>query len=135
MTFPAFYRPHGRIQLDTGDKLITKQAHKDECDINRILRQFQKTGIITHVQNARPTFQDLPSDIDFQMSLHLIQEAEQAFSELPSRVRDHFNNDPAQFLASFDDPNQADKLREFGLLSSKPAAPAPAADPASTPDS
>lgn len=74
---------------------------------------------MTHVQSARPTYQDLPSDIDYQASLHTLMQAEEAFNALPAKVRDHFANDPAAFLAAFSDPKQEQYLRDHGFL--KPA--------------
>lgn len=130
-----FFREHARLTLDTGDKLITKQSHKAECDISNILGQYKRTGIITHVQSARATYTDLPSDIDYQSSLNTLFQAEKAFSDLPAPVRAHFQNDPAAFLAAFADPQQEDQLRKFGLLKEAEAQPAkaeaaPAAPPA-----
>lgn len=117
-----------RVQVDTGDQLITKQSHKDECDIHRILKQYQRTGILAHVQKARPQFIDLPDSVDYQAALNTIIEAQDTFSALPSIVRDYFANDPARFLAAFSDEKQADKLREFGLLNPKAPDPAPSSD-------
>lgn len=130
-----FYRKHNRVTLNTGTELITKQSHKEECDINNILRQYQRTGIISHVQNARAQFLDLPSDADFQQSMHIVMAAQAAFADLPSKVRAHFGNDPAQFLAAFADPGQEQQLREFGLLNPRPESdPSPSAqDGAGTP--
>lgn len=126
--------PRRRVGLDCGTEVMTKQSHKDECDIYRILNQYQRTGIITHVQKARARYDDLPDSMDYQQSLHIIMEAEQAFSALPAKVRAHFDNDPGAFLQSFADPKQHDTLREFGLL--KPAqapAPSPATPPPDNP--
>lgn len=120
----SFYRPHPRVQLDCGDVQMTKQSHKDECDIHNILRQYQRTGIIQHIQSRQPLFTDLPDHLDYQTSMHQLMEAQEAFAALPATVRDHFANDPARFLAAFQDASQADKLREFGLLNPKPT-PAP----------
>lgn len=120
-----FFRPSRiRVSLDCGDRQITKQSHKAECDIYNILKNYQRTGIITHVQNARPTYEDLPSNVDFQSAMNTIIEAEAAFAALPAKVRDHFRNDPARFLAAFSDKDQVQALRDFGLV--RPA-PAPAA--------
>lgn len=47
--------------------------------------------------------------------------ADAAFAALPAKVRDHFNNDPAAFLAAFSDKSQEAQLREFGLLKPLPA--------------
>lgn len=116
-----------RVSLDCGDEIITKQSHKAECDINNILKQYQRTGIITHVQNARADYTDLPSDVDYQNSLNILLQADETFAALPAAVRQYFNNDPSAFLGSFADPTQADKLREFGLLKPVEASAAPAA--------
>lgn len=111
-----FYRPHPRVTSNTTGESMTKQSHKDECDIHNILSQFKRTGIITHVKNSGARFDDLPSDIDFQTSLHTVMEAERQFFLLPSKVRAHYSNDPAQLLAALSDPSKAEELRNFGIL-------------------
>lgn len=111
-----FYRKHKRVSLNTGDLMVTKQSHKDECDIHRILNQFKRTGIITHVQNAQANFQDLPDDLDFQNAMNTLLIAQNAFEDLPSTVRATFNNSPMEFLTAFHDPTQAPRLRELGFL-------------------
>lgn len=116
----SFYRPHNRVTLDCGDEQITKQAHKQECDINYIMKQYQRTGILAHINTQQPIYGDLPDTIDYQESLNMIMRADETFASLPAVVRDHFNNDPAAFLAAFTDPDQAEKLQEFGLVE-KPA--------------
>lgn len=128
----SFYIKHARVTINTGSELITKQSHKSECDIHNILRQFQRTGIITHINNQRPSFDDLPDPVDFQQSLAILEQAETAFAALPSAVRDHFDNSPQAFLEAFADPKQADYLREVGLKNplSAAAPPAPPADSA-----
>lgn len=121
----SFYTPHERVILDCGDELVTKQSHKAECDINTILAQYAKTGIINHISNSEPQYLDLPSSVDFQESLALVQEASDAFASLPSGVRDRYANDPGRFLSALSDPGQRDFLREAGVL--KPAIEAPPA--------
>lgn len=111
-----FYRKHERVSFDSGDVQMTKQSHKAECDIHTILKQYQRTGIITHVAAARPRFEDLPDAGDFQDALETLRIAEDAFAALPSKVRAHFDNDPERFLAAFSDRAQEAQLREFGLL-------------------
>lgn len=133
-----FYRKHSRVTAPVGTRSRTKQSHKDECDINNILAQYKRTGIVQHVHAARPTYEDLPSDVDFQASLNTILAAEEAFAALPSKVRDYFANSPERFLAAFADDKQHPQLREFGLLGPRPddapvrppaPAPAPPSDP------
>lgn len=118
-----------RVSYSCGDQVVTKQSHKAECDINNILKQYQRTGIITHVQNARPTYEDLPSSIDFQEAMNTVLEAERAFLALPGKVRAHFDNNPERFLAAFYDPKQVDVLRGFGLVPEVAAVVGAAAPP------
>lgn len=122
-TLGTFYIPHRRVYAPHSDQMITIQSAKDSCDINQILGQFKRTGIITHVNRNRPTYTDLPAPLDYQEALHLITEAEEAFFGLPSEVRTKFANDPQQLLAAIGDPAQADYLREVGILKPLPAAP------------
>jgi phage internal scaffolding protein len=103
---------------------MTKQSFKDECDIHKILKQYQRTGVINHIANARPTYMDLPDTMDYQASMNTIIYADEAFATLPSSVRDHFGNDPARFLAAFSDIKQRDYLIQLGLY--KPPATAEA---------
>lgn len=131
-----FYRPHKRVHpdLDLNDQ-ITKQSMAKECDIDYILNQYQRTGVMTHVNPITPTYEDLPSEYDYQSAINTIMQAEAAFAELPAAVRDHFANDPARYLDAFNDENRADELRSLGLLKPAPAAPAapPEPSPAVTP--
>lgn len=123
-----FYRPHKRLQTPVGTESMTKQSHKHECDIHNILAQFKRTNIWTHVTNARASYEDLPGDLDYQAALNTILQAQGAFDDLPSAVRDHFSNDPERFLSAIGDPGQREKLTEFGVFR-KPAEPAPVRPP------
>jgi phage internal scaffolding protein len=117
-----------RTPAPSGGALVTKQSHKSECDINNILSQFKKTGIITHISNSKPNYSDLPDNIDYQTSLNLLIQADDAFSQLPSVVRRYFNNSPAELLQALSDPDQHDKLVEYGILNPKPT-PQPPGNP------
>ena len=39
---------------------MTKRCHKDECDINNILKGFQRTGLITHVRQSGGHYSEMP---------------------------------------------------------------------------
>jgi len=127
--------PRSATDIDTGTEMITKQSMAAECDINNILKQYSKTGIMEHINTANAQWLDLPSQIEYQRSLNTMIAAEDAFAQLPAAVRDYYLNDPENLLAALDNPQQADKLREFGILKPLPEpapspAPAPAANPA-----
>lgn len=141
----GFYRPHERVGIDvnfivddfTGElkacPSMTKQAFVAQCDINNILRQYKTTGMIAHVRSNAEIgrYEDLPDEVDFQESLNLVKSAQEAFDSLPSKLRNRFANDPAQFLAFCSDPANLEEMGELGLLKPKPPAAAP---PASGPE-
>lgn len=118
-----FYRKHARVFAPHSDQVVTKQSHKAECDIHNILRQYQRTGILTHVARARPLFDELPDNLDFQQALHQVMAAEEAFAALPSRVRERFQNDPGQLVMALADPSRRSEMEELGLLKARAAAP------------
>lgn len=133
----SHYRQHRRIQEHgeiinphTGDVTVppsmTKQEFVKECDINNVIKQYRTSGMLAHVnaKAAQGAYQDLPDSVDFQESLHIIMVAEEAFMTLPSKVREKFGQDPAEFLAFLNNPDNADEARALGIL--KPLEPEPA---------
>jgi len=132
----GFARPHDRVTADgllynrqTGEwekpKTRVKQSFKDECDINNILRQYSNTGMVTHIRNEQPRYADLPDDVDFQTAMNTVIQAESAFASLPSKVRNRFHNDPAEFLAFMADPKNEAEMIALGLANAPPAEPGP----------
>lgn len=132
------------VDLKTGELVkepsMTKQAFKDECDINNIVRKFEATGILDHVNQAaaRGLYQDLPSGLDLQAGLEMIRQAEEAFMALPAAARAEFDNDPVLFVEAFNNPTEAQQERFIALGLAKDTRPpkppeAPAAPPAPPP--
>lgn len=112
-----FYRSQRiRVTAPHDDTLMTKQSHKEECDILNILKQYQRTGVITHVAPGQPNYMDLPDNLDYQAALETIQQGQEAFASLPAKCREYFDNNPETFLAALYDSKQHDKLREFGVF-------------------
>lgn len=131
-----FYRPHPRVTEDnsiidpaTGEikhpPSMTKQAHREECDINNILKQYRQTGVIKHInaKAAQGSYQDLPDPVDFQEALNMVLRSEDSFATLPALVRDRFSNNPEQFLEFLADPANRLEAEKLGLI--RPPAPAP----------
>ena len=98
------------------DEDMTKQSMKDECDINNILAQYAKTGLLTPVTQTPGSFVDVSEVGDYREAIHNVREADRLFMQLPSAVRTRFENDPAQFLDFATEESNMDELREMGLL-------------------
>lgn len=94
----------------------TKQSFKDECDINIIMKRFERTGTLNWVNRHSPQYGDV-SGLEFQTAMDIVAAGKSAFAALPARIRDRFRNDPAQFLDFVQNPANAAEAAELGLLS------------------
>ena len=137
MKFQTAYGERVRPTIDTGEGL-TKQALKDQCDINLIMKRYVKTGLIEHSRRFSGEYA-FATGLEFQEALELIRQAEEMFAELPATVRREFDNRPDQFLAFVQDPANGRRLEELGLIEHQgkgipPAVPEPTpADPGDKP--
>lgn len=127
--FATAYAGHNRIKLhfideDSGDYLegaepMTEQHHKDEVDINRVLAKADKTGLLTHVQKAKAMYGDFTEVNEYQTSLNLVNKAQGAFMDLPSKIRKRFNHDPGEFLEFVTNPANLEEMAELGLATKR----------------
>lgn len=108
----------------------TKQAFKEECDINVIIQKWQSTGITDHINLARPSYLDYDTPDDYLDAVNRVISAQNSFDALPSAVRSRFQNDPQQLLAFLQDGNNHEEAQSLGLLE-EAATPAPTPAPAS----
>lgn len=77
----------------------TKQSFRDECDINKIMERFMKTGNIDLVNQAKGQFADLSLFPEtYHESLNIVTQATQSFSLFPAEFRERFGNDVHIFL-------------------------------------
>lgn len=99
-----------------GFKGRTKVQFKQDCDINRIVARFKKTGELPVAgRMQKPLYGDFTSVGTFQESLNVVATAQAQFQLLPAKVRQRFGNDPAQFLAFCGDPKNMNEMIELGL--------------------
>ncbi len=103
-----------RLRLNCGKVSRTKQASRDECDINWIMRKYVKTGLIDHfaVHGAEYGF---ASSVDFHEAMNIVTKADQMFDALPGKVRARFGGDPAEFLDFVQNPENHAELVKLGL--------------------
>lgn len=114
------FDPSPRFQIDCSKGGKTQQHFKQECDLNYILRKYQKTGLIDHVNKHQGDYSDLTDSVTFTEAMHVIQDAAESFETLPSSIRKQFKNNPQEFLDFVSDNSNADRLVEMGLAHPKP---------------
>lgn len=103
-------RLNARVEADGR----TRQAFKDECDINKLLARYAKTGALSHFAKHGGEYMSV-SPVEFQEALNTVIEADKLFRDLPSKLRGRFNNDPSEFLGFVQNPDNADEMVELGL--------------------
>lgn len=105
-----------RCSISFSEPSLTKQAHKDECDINRVMKRWLRDGVMTHVSEAAVVFRDVSADVDYHSVMNQVLDVEDAFASLPSATRKRFANDPLNLLDFIMDPSNADEASDLGLL-------------------
>lgn len=90
----------------------TKQGFKDSCDINKILRKWQKTGTITHLAKYQGQYGDFSDIDDLLTAQERLARGQAIFDELPGEVKREFNQNVGDFYKFVNDPANADKLAD-----------------------
>lgn len=127
-TFRTAYGPKLRVALTFPEQGREKQSFKDECDINNIMRRFQVTGEVTHLNQRPPMFGEVP-DIDFAGAMSIVVDARERFQQLPATIRDRFNNDPGRLLEFIQNPDNREEGIRLGILQAPQATATPPAAP------
>lgn len=95
---------------------LTKQSFRDECNINNIMAKYIRTGVIDHANNYQAEY-GFALALDYREANEIIIRADAMFLDLPSSVRERFDNDPAEFLAFVQDEANLPEMQEMGLVS------------------
>lgn len=118
-------RERPRLVLNTGDETLVKQEFKAECDINVLMKRYQKTGLFPQYPSQTPQYVSNIGMPDYQESLQIVMQAESEFKALNSELRKRFDNDPAKFLEFVGNPDNADELVKLGLREAPKPPPGP----------
>lgn len=110
-----YVNPRTAVQFEPVGESRTEQAHKDETDINRIMKKYEKTGLLNHVNQYKGDYGDFTRAPEYQEALNSVMEANEMFMTLPAAIRKQFGNDPASFVEYVGNPENAESLITMGL--------------------
>mgnify|MGYP004417260402 CR=1 FL=1 len=111
-----------------GEGSLTKQDFAEEANINNLVARhlgggtFERPrGVPLQMPGAsrQPIFGDFSSSMDYQSQLDRLNDARQAFMDLPARFRGRFNNNPRDLIRWLEDPKNHEQARKYGLLPSE----------------
>jgi len=100
-------------------KLATQQQFKDECDINRIVKNAERGISPRFLARGTPQFGDFSNTPSIEEAYDTIQRAHSAFMNLPSQLRLELDNDPANINRLTQD--QAERYKLLRELPPQPA--------------
>lgn len=107
------------------DEGLTQQQFADECDINNIMKRYQATGVITHLNGRQPEYGDFSNPVDFQTGLNTVRDAQELFASMPAVIRDRFGNDPMKLLEFIADEKNRDEAVSLGIVKAPEPEPKP----------
>lgn len=115
--FITAYGPKLKVGVATGAGR-TKQSHRDECDINVIMKRYEKSGVLPDFGGREGRYLDC-TGADFNAAMQVLAQGRSVFNELHATLRARFENDPAKMLDFVHDPANREEALALGLL--KPA--------------
>lgn len=113
------FDPPPKEGIDFPNPSLTEQCHKDDADIDRILKKYQQTGFLVDpfIKPTRtPQFGDFSDVGDFQTVQNRLIEIEDHFNSLPAKIRAIFGNDYANYINAMNDPSKTEYLASLGLI-------------------
>lgn len=121
----SVYIPHDPCDTHNDEPSRTVQEFAPDCDINNLMAQYERTGVLNHYNAQTPEFLDLSDVPDLSQALEHLDRAQTAFMRLPAAVRREFDNDPAGFVQFAQDPENLPQMRTWGLAPPAPEPPPP----------
>jgi len=113
----------GRVRVrtinDEPDK--AQQQYKDSTDVNNIMKKYEQTGQITHINAAQGRYVELGEPTDLMDAKMRVIRAEQAFMTLPAELRAKCGHEPANFLKMLADGSNDAELIKLGIKLPKPS--------------
>lgn len=125
-----------RIHPPTGTRSRTKQADRQDCDINAIMRRYAASGVMGHARDLEGVYGDFSNSSDYHHHMNRVRAAEEHFLSLPAQIRDACHNDPAVLVDIATNPDRKGEFERLNeILGVKPPESSePTTDPAAEPE-
>ena len=121
MKFKTIYNYKSPKGIVNKSASMTQAQFQDECDINKIMDRYFRTGCLSDPLNQmKPgTYGDFTAMGDYMENMNKIVQAREMFDALPARVRERFGNNPGAMIDFVMNPANQKEAIELGLLEVK----------------
>ena len=92
----------------------TKQQFKDECDINKILKRYKKTGTVP-TNGKSPIYGDFSNGLDYTELMNKVAKVGEVFDQLPFDFRKEMGFNPENMIKFVLDDKNYDRSVDLGL--------------------
>jgi phage internal scaffolding protein len=124
--FTPYTNPKKVKPFHTTGESLTQEQFAEESNINNIIRSYDRNGVIEHINRGNAIYGDFSNVTDFSDALDQIREAQNEFLNIPSEIREKFQNDAGQFFKFASNPENIQELRDMGLAEPERPAAMPA---------
>lgn len=115
ISFKTAYGAKSRVKQEVVGESLTQQHFAHDADVRNIIKQYDKTGLIANVNRGVARYGDYSEINEYREALDIVSAANESFGELPSAIRQMFNNDPGEFFEFATDPKNSEKMVNLGL--------------------
>lgn len=99
---------------DVYPQTLTKQAFKNETDVNKLMARVAKGQTISHLARYGAMYGDFSDIGDLMTAQQRLAKAQEIFDQLPGEVRREFDQSPVQFF------NYVNSVDDITLLQTLP---------------
>jgi len=105
-----------RLQTEFKNDGKTQQHFRDSVDVNKILKNYDRTGQITHLAKTQPRYGDFSSGMTYHEAYDQVLAAQDSFDRLPAELRLRMGNDPGILLEFIHDEENFEEAVKLGLV-------------------
>lgn len=105
-----------RKKLDGFEQSKTDQSYKKQCDVNILVKQYRKTGVMPQGRGYNGKYGDFSEVPTLEEAFNAVKRAQESFQELPAGIRKLMDNDASKLEIWLSDVNNRDLAIEHGLL-------------------
>jgi len=112
--FTTAYGAKLKVQSINNDPSMTKQSLKDDADVNKIIKRYNKTGVLPNMNKLEAVYGEITSQ-DLQDAINKVDASYEAFAEVPAPIRALFNNNAGDFIDYATNPQNIKQMTNWGL--------------------
>lgn len=117
--FRTHYSPQLRVSFTTEGESLTEQQFAEESQILHKIRKYDSQGFFDSVNRNPGQYNDFTQVRDLADAIDQIEQARDAFQDIPSDIRKKFNNSPSEFFDFASKESNYDELVKLGLATQR----------------